>query len=245
MSRTLTLVPAIDLRGGRCVRLERGDPARETRYDDDPVARARAFVAAGARMLHVVDLDGAFGEGENQGALAAIARAVDVPVQTGGGVRTLEDVEARVNAGAAAVVIGSLLVDDPAAARAIAAAFGDRIVAGIDARGDRVATRGWQHEGGHSRDALVREVAQWGIGRVVYTEIDRDGMGSGYDLAALAHVAGLSPMHVTASGGARTVDDLLALRDRTPPNVDRAIVGKALYDGTIDVRTAVALLAAG
>jgi len=240
VSRALLVVPAIDLRGGRCVRLERGDPARETRYDDDPVARARAFVAAGARALHVVDLDGAFGDGENQSALAAICRAVDVPVQTGGGVRTAADVGARLDAGAAAVVIGSLLVDDPAAARAIAHAFGDRIVAGIDARGDRVATRGWQRDGGVLRDDLVREVARWGIGRVVYTEISRDGMGSGYDVAALAHVAALTSMRVTASGGAKTLADLIALRDGTPANVDRAIVGKAIYDGSIDVGAAVA-----
>ncbi len=245
MTRALLVVPAIDLRGGRCVRLERGDPARETRYDDDPVARARAFVAAGARALHVVDLDGAFGDGENQSALAAICRAVDVPVQTGGGVRALGDVTARLEAGAAAVVIGSLLVDDPAASQAIVATYGDRIVAGIDARGDRVATRGWQAEGGVLRDDLVRDVARWGIGRVVYTEISRDGMGSGYDVAALAHVAGLTPLRVTASGGAKTLDDLVALRDGTPANVDRAIVGKAIYDGSIDVGAAVAEFVGG
>ncbi len=245
MTRALLVVPAIDLRGGRCVRLERGDPARETRYDDDPVARARAFVSAGARALHVVDLDGAFGDGENQSALAAICRAVDVPVQTGGGVRALGDVASRLEAGAAAVVIGSLLVDDPAAAKAIVATYGDRIVAGIDARGDRVATRGWQAEGGVLRDDLVRDVARWGVGRVVYTEISRDGMGSGYDVAALAHVAGLTPMRVTASGGAKTLDDLVALRDGTPANVDRAIVGKAIYDGSIDVGAAVAEFVGG
>ena len=143
VTRALTLYPAIDLRGGHAVRLERGDPARETRYDADPVARARAFVAAGARALHVVDLDGAFGTGENQSALRAICAAVGVPVQTGGGIRTASDVEARFAAGAHAVVIGTLLVEQPAAARAIAARWGERIVAGIDARGDVVATRGW------------------------------------------------------------------------------------------------------
>jgi phosphoribosylformimino-5-aminoimidazole carboxamide ribotide isomerase len=239
VNRALLIVPAIDLRGGRCVRLERGDPAHETRYDDDPVARARAFVADGAQALHVVDLDGAFGDGENQAALAAICRAVPVPVQTGGGVRTPADADARVNAGAAAVVVGSLLVEDPDAVRRMIERWGERIVAGIDARGDRVATRGWQRDGGALRDDLVREVASWGIARVVYTEISRDGMGSGYDVAALAHVAALTPMRVTASGGAKTMDDLVALRDGTPANVDRAIVGRAIYDGTIDVRTAV------
>jgi phosphoribosylformimino-5-aminoimidazole carboxamide ribotide isomerase len=239
MSRQLTVVPAIDLRGGRCVRLERGDPARETQYDDDPVERARSFVAAGAQMLHVVDLDGAFGTGENAAALAAICRAVDVPVQTGGGVRSAADVAARINAGAAAVVVGSLLVEDPAAARTLVLQYRDRIVAGIDARGDRVAIRGWQHEGDVFRDDLVRAVANWGVLRVVYTEISRDGMGSGYDVDALAHVASLSTMRVTASGGARTLDDIERLAESTPANVDRAIVGKAIYEGTIDVAAAV------
>jgi phosphoribosylformimino-5-aminoimidazole carboxamide ribotide isomerase len=241
--RPLLLLPAIDLRAGRCVRLERGDPAREKRYDDDPVARAQAFVAAGARALHVVDLDGAFGSGENQGALRAICAAVDVPVQTGGGVRTLADVRARIDAGAAAVVLGTLLVEDPPAARAIVAAFGDRIVAGIDARGDRVATRGWQQDTGRSRDELVREVASWGVGRIVFTEIARDGMGSGYDVAALAAVAALAPVRITASGGAKSLADLAALRAGTPENVDAAIVGRALYEGTLDLRAALAALA--
>jgi phosphoribosylformimino-5-aminoimidazole carboxamide ribotide isomerase len=238
MSRPLVLLPAIDLRGGTCVRLERGDPTREKQYDDDPVARARAFVAAGARALHVVDLDGAFGSGENQLALRAICAAVDVPVQTGGGVRSAADVRERIDAGAATVVLGTVLIEDPDAARAIVAAFGERIVAGIDARGDRVATRGWQNDAGVSRDGLVQTVAAWGIRRIVYTEIARDGMGSGYDVAALAHVAGLADVRITASGGAKTLADLQALGDGTPTNVDAAIVGRALYEGTLDLHEA-------
>ncbi len=240
--RQIVLYPAIDVRGGFAVRLERGDPSRETRYDADPVARARAFVADGAEALHVVDLDGAFGTGENAAALRAICGAVGVPVQTGGGIRSADDVAARFDAGAHAVVLGTVLVDDPATARAIAARWGERVVAGIDARGERVATRGWGKDAGVSRDDLVRETASWGIRRVVYTEIERDGMGSGYDVAALAHVAGLAPISVTASGGARTLDDLLALRDGTPPNVDAAIVGRALYEGTLDLREAIGAL---
>jgi phosphoribosylformimino-5-aminoimidazole carboxamide ribotide isomerase len=241
--RELLLVPAIDLRAGKCVRLERGDPKRETQYDDDPVARARAFVAAGARALHVVDLDGAFGSGENAAALRAICAAVDVPVQTGGGVRTANDVQARIDAGASAIVLGTILIEDPAAAQAIVAEFGERIVAGIDARGDRVATRGWQKDAGRSRDEVVRDVAAWGVRRVVYTEIARDGMGSGYDVGALAHVASLTPLSITASGGAKTLDDLIALRAGTPPNVDAAIVGRALYEGTLDLAGALKALA--
>ena len=233
MSRPLTIVPAIDLRGGRCVRLERGDPAKERAYDDDPVARAKAFVADGATELHVVDLDGAFGTGENLAALRAICAGAGVPVQTGGGIRSADDVHIRLDAGATRVVIGTLLVESPSLAQILAAEFGAQIVAGIDARGDQVATRGWLTDSGMSRDDLVRTVHAWGIKRIIYTEISRDGMGSGYDVAALAHVASLAPIHVTASGGAKTVDDLLSLRDGTPENVDAAIVGRALYEGTL------------
>ncbi|HTD33169.1 MAG TPA: HisA/HisF-related TIM barrel protein, partial [Candidatus Elarobacter sp.] len=159
----MTIYPAIDLRGGYAVRLERGDPSRETRYDADPVERARAFVRDGARALHVVDLDGAFGTGENQAALRAICAAAGVPVQTGGGIRTADDVAARFDAGADAVVIGTLLVESPETARAAVARWGARIVAGIDARGDRVATRGWLADAPVSRDELVRTVHGWGV----------------------------------------------------------------------------------
>ncbi|MFN2459588.1 MAG: HisA/HisF-related TIM barrel protein [Candidatus Velthaea sp.] len=238
----LTLVPAIDLRGGRCVRLERGDPAREKRYDDDPVARARAFVAAGAERLHVVDLDGAFGTGENQAALRAICAAAGVPVRTGGGVRTRDDIRARLAAGATSVVIGSMLVEDRAAARAAVAELGAAVVAGVDARGERVAVRGWAGAASVTRDDLVRAVAAWGIERIVFTEIERDGTGAGYDVAALRHVAELSPLRVTASGGAHSLADIIAVRDGTPANVDEAIVGRALYEGTISLAEAVSVL---
>jgi len=243
VSRPLTLVPAIDLRGGYAVRLERGDPTKETRYDADPTARARAFVAAGARVLHVVDLDGALRTGENLDALRAICAAVDVPVQTGGGIRTADDAQARFDAGAHAVVLGTMFAEAPDDARALVERFGAKIIAGIDARGDVVATRGWLNETGISRDTLVATVAAWGVERVVYTEIARDGMGAGYDVAALAHVASLADVRITASGGARTLDDLLALRDGTPSNVDAAIVGRALYAGTLDLAEALAALA--
>jgi phosphoribosylformimino-5-aminoimidazole carboxamide ribotide isomerase len=239
-----TIVPAIDLRGGRCVRLLYGDPARETRYDGDPVARARGFVAAGARRLHVVDLDGAFGTGENLDALRAICAAVDVPVQTGGGIRSAADARARFAAGAAFVVLGTMLVEAPQESKALVADAGTRVIAGIDARGDEVAIRGWQSAAPLGRDAFVRELAAWGIERVVYTEIARDGAGTGYDVAALAHVARLAELRITASGGAKTLADLEALTRGTPPSVDAAIVGRALYEGTLDLAEALAAVAA-
>ncbi|MGA3036696.1 MAG: HisA/HisF-related TIM barrel protein [Vulcanimicrobiaceae bacterium] len=235
LARTILVVPAIDLRGGRCVRLLQGDPSKEKSYDADPVARAKAFVRAGATRLHVVDLDGALGSGENLAALRAICAATGVRVQTGGGVRRPADIEARLAAGATEVIIGTLLVEDPPGARMLIERYRERLIAGIDARGDRVATRGWQQQSHVSRDALVRDVASWGVERIIYTEIARDGMGSGYDLAALTHVAKLAPVRISASGGARTVDDLIALREGTPSTVDHAIVGRALYEGTIDL----------
>jgi phosphoribosylformimino-5-aminoimidazole carboxamide ribotide isomerase len=239
----MEVIPAIDLRGGACVRMERGDLETAKVYDRDPVARAESFVEAGARRLHVIDLDGAFGSGENLRAIERICSAVDVPVQTGGGVRTLESAQARLSAGASEVIIGTLLVEDERVARNIIWKLGERVVAGIDARGDRVATRGWAESTPVSRDALAKRVAQWGVRRVVHTEILRDGMGSGYDVEGLNALAAAAPVQITASGGARTLDDLLQLRDRVAPAVDSCVVGSALYKGTLDLASAIAALA--
>jgi phosphoribosylformimino-5-aminoimidazole carboxamide ribotide isomerase len=237
----MLIVPAIDLRAGRCVRLVHGNPERETRYDGDPVERARAFVSAGARRLHVVDLDGALGTGENLNAVRAICAAAGVPVQTGGGIRSLEDARERFDAGASYVVLGTLLAEQTHIARAIVEVYGDRIIAGIDARGEQVKVRGWQAAAPLPRDDFVREMHQWGIPRIIYTEIARDGAGSGYDVGALAHVAALVPLRITASGGAKTLEDVVALKNGTPPNVDSAIIGRALYEGSIDLTEAIAV----
>ncbi len=235
----MIVVPAIDLRGGRCVRLLHGDPDKESRYDLDPAARAVAFARAGARRLHVIDLDGAFGTGENLAALRAICAAVDIPVQTGGGIRTHADVRARIEAGASFVVLGTILVEAPDITRAIFETYGDRVIAGVDARGDTVAIRGWLQSAPIDRDAFVRALAEIGFKRIIFTEIARDGAGTGFDLEALAHVAGLTSMRITASGGAKVVGDLQALVQRVPANVDSAIVGRALYEGTLDLAEAI------
>jgi phosphoribosylformimino-5-aminoimidazole carboxamide ribotide isomerase len=239
----MMLIPAIDLRGGKTVRMVQGDPASERVYDGDPVERAKAFVAAGAQRLHVIDLDGAFGSGENRDVIARICRAVDVPVQSGGGIRTLEHAQARLDLGASYVILGTLLVEDERMSRNIIRHLGERVIAAIDARGTRVAVRGWQENVTVDRDALVRRVAQWGVQRIVFTEILRDGMGQGFDLDALHAVARVADVKITASGGARTLDDLRALKVHAPPQVDSCVVGSALYEGTIDVREAVAVLA--
>ena len=239
----MIVIPAIDLRHGKCVRMHQGDPDKATTYDVDPVERARSFVAAGARRLHVIDLDGAFGSGENQTAIAAICRAVDVPVQTGGGVRTLANARARLDAGAEAVILGTILIEDERVAHNIIAMLGERAIAGIDARGSEVAVRGWLERTPVDRDALVKRVAGWGATRVIHTEIGRDGTGKGYDIAALTAVANAADVRVTASGGARTVEHLRALKAEAPAGVDACIVGKALYDGTIDLAEAIAAVA--
>jgi len=238
----ILVIPAIDLRGGKCVRMQQGDPTRETAYGTDPVEQAKAFVAAGAKQLHVIDLDGAFGSGENHEAIARICRAVEVPVQTGGGIRTLAHAQARLAAGAAYVILGTLLVEDERTARNIIGALGDKVFAGIDARGDRVAVRGWQEGTPIDRDSLVQRVAQWGVGRVVFTEIGRDGTGEGYDLDALRDVAAAADVKVTASGGASTIEDLKILREQAPANVDACVIGRALYERTLDLKDAIAAL---
>lgn len=238
----MLVIPAIDLRGGKCVRMQQGDPTRSMTYGTDPVEQAKAFVAAGAKQLHVIDLDGAFGSGENEDAIARICRAVDVPVQTGGGIRTLTQAQARLATGASYLILGTLLVEDERVARNIIHELGDRIFAGIDARGGVVAVRGWQAGTKVDRDALVARVANWGVQRVVFTEIARDGTGEGYDVEALRTVASLAEIRVTASGGARTIADMQALRDGVPQNVDACVIGRALYEGTLDLREAIEAL---
>lgn len=239
----MIVIPAIDLRAGKCVRMEQGDPEKQTIYAEDPVEQAKKFVDAGAKRLHVIDLDGAFGSGENEEAIARICSAVDVPVQTGGGIRSLMQARARLNAGAQWVIVGTLLVEDERISRNLAAELGDKLIAGIDARGSQVATRGWRERTPVDRDALVKRVALWGIRRVIFTEIGRDGMGQGYDIDALNAVVAAAPaVAVTASGGANTIEDLRALKAGASPSIDSCIVGSALYKGKLDLAKAIAEL---
>jgi phosphoribosylformimino-5-aminoimidazole carboxamide ribotide isomerase len=237
------VVPAIDLRGGKCVRMKQGDPTTEVEYDDDPVERAQAFVDSGARRLHVIDLDAAFGSGENLAAVERICNAVTVPVQTGGGLRAVKHAEDAFAAGASEIILGTLIVEDERLARNIINRFAGKVIAAIDARGSQVAIHGWQERTPVDRDALVRRVAQWGVTRIIFTEIRRDGMGEGYDIDALNAVANSAEVKVTASGGARNIDDLRELKRSVPVTVDSCIVGSALYNGTIDLKNAIAAVA--
>lgn len=237
------VIPAIDIKGGACVRMERGDIATATVYDRDPVGRAQKFVAAGAPRLHVVDLDAALGQGENLGVIERICEAIHVPVQTGGGIRTPESAQARIDAGATEVIIGTLLVEDERIARNIIWKLGRQVIASIDARGDQVATHGWAESFPIGRDALATRVSQWGVQRIIFTEILRDGMGLGYDVDGLIAVSQAAPVKLTASGGASSLEDLLDLRRRAPAAVDSCIVGSALYKGTIDLAEAIKAIA--
>ncbi len=249
-----TLFPAIDLRRGRCVRLRQGDPNAETVYSEDPVAMARHWVAQGATWLHVVNLDGAFTRDARAAAathlrladlpinlqrLAAIAAAVDVPIQFGGGLRTLEDIELALNLGATRVVLGTVAVTNPALVRDALQRFGpERIVVGLDARDGRIATHGWLAVSDVSAVELGRAMREAGVQRAVYTDIRRDGMLTGVDVAGTAHLAEATGLRVIASGGVASLDDIDALLAVAHKGVEGVIIGQALYTGRVDLRAA-------
>lgn len=225
----MIVIPAIDLRGGRCVRLLRGDPRAETEYDADPVAVARRFETEGARRLHVVDLNAALGNGSNRETVAAICRSVAIPVQVGGGLRTIEAVEDVLGDGAARAVIGTAAALDPGFVAEAAGRFGDRLVVAIDIEGDRAMVRGWQEEG-PPIDEAVPALDEAGAPRFLVTSIAVDGTLEGPDLPLYERVLGLTDRPVIASGGVRSADDVRALRDLGAEGV---VVGKALYEGTL------------
>jgi phosphoribosylformimino-5-aminoimidazole carboxamide ribotide isomerase len=239
----MILLPAIDLKDGRAVRLLRGDMGSATVFNDDPADQARTFAAAGARWLHLVDLDGAFaGEPRNAPAVEAILAAVDLPVQLGGGIRDMAGIERWLGRGVARVILGTAAVEDPALVREAARAFPGQVALGLDARGGRVATRGWADETGANLTDLARSYEDAGVAALIYTDIARDGAMAGPNVAATAALARAVSIPVIASGGVSSLADLLALRDAG--GIAGAIVGRALYDGAVDLRAAEAALAA-
>lgn len=234
----MMIFPAIDLKGGRAVRLVEGEAATETSYDADPVARAAAFERDGAEALHVVDLDGAFAGGgdANREIVAAILSRLSLPVQVGGGLRTEAAVEVALAAGARWVILGTAAVEQFDMVERLAARHAGRIVVGIDARDGRVATRGWVDLTGIDAVDLGRRVAAAGVERVVYTDIARDGRLAGPNVEATARLARETGLLVTASGGVGALDDLRRLRDA---GIDSCIVGKALYEGRFSLPEAI------
>ncbi len=240
----MDLYPAIDLRGGQVVQLAQGDFDRERIHGDDPVAVAQAFVAAGAPWIHTVDLDAArTGEPLNRHLIAAIAAAVDVPVQAGGGVRSLDAAIALADAGVARVVMGTAALEDPALVAQVAAR--QPVALGLDVNGREVAVRGWAEGSGVDVDDALRRLADAGASAVVVTQIDVEGLMGGADTAGLAEVLAATGLDVIASGGVGALADLLAL-DAVEVGGRRlagAIVGTAIYEGHVDVAAAVAALA--
>jgi phosphoribosylformimino-5-aminoimidazole carboxamide ribotide isomerase len=238
----MLIIPAIDLRGGRCVRLTQGRRDAVKVYDGDPVGRAREFAAEGAPMIHVVDLDGAFADTEspNREIARRIFGAVGVPVQFGGGVRSEDDVSRLIDWGAARVVVGTLAVESPALLEKLVARFGTKIAVGIDARGGRVVTRGWERQEELAAIDLARRVAAAGVLRIVYTDVARDGTLGGANVEQTCAVARAAGVPVTASGGVSSLADLESLRRAAGCGIEGVIVGKALYDGVFTLREALA-----
>ncbi|PRX35235.1 1-(5-phosphoribosyl)-5-[(5-phosphoribosylamino)methylideneamino] imidazole-4-carboxamide isomerase [Meinhardsimonia xiamenensis] len=237
----MILYPAIDLKDGQCVRLLRGEMEAATVFGDDPAAQARAFSEAGCEWLHVVDLNGAFaGHPVNAAAVEAILAAVSIPVQLGGGIRDMATIEGWLERGLARVILGTVAVENPALVREAARAFPGRVAVGIDARQGRVATRGWAEETEVMASDLARSFEDAGVAAIIYTDIERDGAMAGPNVAATAALARAVSIPVIASGGVSSLADLIALRDTGV--ITGAIVGRALYDGAIDLAEALAAL---
>ncbi|CUH39978.1 1-(5-phosphoribosyl)-5-[(5-phosphoribosylamino)methylideneamino] imidazole-4-carboxamide isomerase [Jannaschia seosinensis] len=237
----MILYPAIDLKDGQAVRLLHGEMASATVFNDDPAAQARAFVAAGCEWVHLVDLNGAFaGAPVNAGAVEAILAAVDVPCQLGGGIRDMATIEAWLGKGLARVILGTVAVEDPDLVRQAARAFPGQVAVGIDARGGRVATRGWAEETDVMAPDLARRFEDAGVAAIVYTDIDRDGAMGGPNVEATAALARAVSIPVIASGGVSSLSDLERLK--ATGVIAGAISGRALYDGAIDLGAALAAL---
>ncbi len=236
-------IPAIDLKGGRCVRLFQGDPGRETVYSNDPAAVARQWERLGAQLLHLVDLDGAFtGSSAHGSVIAEIGRSVKIPFQVGGGIRSREAVQRALDAGAARVILGTVIVEQPQLAGRLAAEFGDKLLAGIDARDGLVAVQGWTEEAEVRAVELARRVEQWEIREIIYTDTQKDGTLSGPNLLGLEEILGAGTFKVIVAGGISSLDDLLALKPYAP-RVSGVIMGQALYANRITLPEAIAALA--
>jgi phosphoribosylformimino-5-aminoimidazole carboxamide ribotide isomerase len=232
----MLLIPAIDLKDGRCVRLRQGRMEDETVFSDDPVAVAGRWVEAGARRLHIVDLNGAFaGQPRNAPVVHAIAEAFPgLPIQVGGGIRDEETIEAYLEAGVQYVIIGTKAVTAPHFVSDVCAEFPGHVIVGLDAREGRVAVDGWSKLSSHDVVDLARHFEQDGVEAIVYTDISRDGMLSGVNVEATVQLARAVHVPVIASGGLRTVEDVRALCQAAEEGIIGAITGRAIYEGTLD-----------
>ncbi|HEX3144864.1 MAG TPA: 1-(5-phosphoribosyl)-5-[(5-phosphoribosylamino)methylideneamino]imidazole-4-carboxamide isomerase [Pyrinomonadaceae bacterium] len=229
----MLVIPAIDLRQGKCVRLTQGRKDAVTVYDGDPVQIAESFARAGAQMIHVVDLDAAFSEenSNNREALGRIIRSINVPVQMGGGLRSMRAVEQAIALGVTRVVVGTVAAESIEELKAMVDYARAQIVVGIDAKAGQVVTRGWEKQEPLTAVSLARRVAEIGVERIVYTDVQRDGMLTGPNIEQTCRIATESKLKVTASGGVSSLEDLKRLKDAGDCGIDSVIVGKAFYEG--------------
>ena len=242
----MIIFPAIDIRGGKCVRLEEGRFDRETVFAENPLEAARRWVDAGSEWLHIVDLDGArAGQPVNLEVVKKIAETFDVKIQLGGGVRTLESVAAILSSGVQRVILGSVAVRSPELVSQVCAKYGERIVIGIDARNGEVAVDGWEKSGLLQADELALRMKAAGATRIIYTDISRDGMLTGVNVAATLQLADKSGLKIIASGGVRGMEDIQALQPLTERGVEGVIIGKALYTGVISLKDALRVARGG
>jgi len=239
------VVPAIDLRGGRVVRLKEGRPEDETRYSSDPAAVAREFEAQGAERIHVVDLDGAIDGRPQPDVVAAIIDAVRIPIEVGGGIRTVEGASRYIARGADRVIFGTAALENPAIVEEAVSRFGAAVAVALDARDGKVATRGWQRVTNEDAVEVARRIASWGVVRIQYTDVSRDGMLTGPNVDATAEVARAACVRVTAAGGVSALTDLTRLAARLADGIDEAIVGKALYEHRFTLPEALVSIAGG
>ena len=242
----MKIYPAIDIRGGKCVRLFKGDFAQETVFSDSPAAMAKQWAAQGAEYLHLVDLDGArAGRSENLTTVKEVLAAVNIPVELGGGIRTMENIDEVLKLGVRRVILGSVAVRDPELVREACAKYGDRIVVGIDAKDGIVAVDGWGVSGDVDVITLAKKMKDAGVRTIIYTDISRDGTLSGVNVEATAKLARESGVDVVASGGVKDLADIRALLPYERDGIEGVIVGKSIYTGSLDLKKAIALAAKG
>lgn len=242
----MIVIPAIDLKNGKCVRLVQGDMDQETVYSDNPLQMARHWEDLGAELLHLVDLDGAIeGMPRNLDLIREIVKGLSIPVEVGGGIRSLEIIDAYIREGADRVVIGTRAVEDPDFLTQACRRFPGRIIAGIDARNGYVAVQGWTQVTGRLASDFALEIQGQGVSAIIFTDIHRDGMQTGPNIESTRDLADSVDIPVIASGGISSLDDIRALMRIEPSGVTGAITGRALYSGAMDLREAIALTKAG